>query len=83
MTVQGGWVSTWINGNVRYGPSTDYDINYAVGSGFTSYGLCWKHGGWVSANGVAHDKWVKLSDSEWIWGGLLNGDDTGGVTNTC
>ncbi|MED7949721.1 hypothetical protein [Streptomyces sp. BE303] len=79
----GGVVTTWINGNVRYGPSTDYAINYPVSAGFTSYGLCWKTGGWVNANGVAHDKWVKLSDNEWIWGGLLNGDETGGVSNYC
>ncbi|MDG9719758.1 hypothetical protein [Streptomyces sp. DH24] len=81
--IQSGWVETWINGNVRYGPSTEYGINYTVGAGFVSYGLCWKHGGWVNANGVAHDKWVKLSSNAWIWGGLLKGDETGGVDNYC
>ncbi|MFI6639427.1 hypothetical protein [Streptomyces sp. NPDC050504] len=81
--VQSSIVTTWINGNVRYGPSTDHDINYPVAAGFTSTGLCWKEGGWVSANGVSHNKWVKLGPEEWIWGGLLNGNETGGVSEQC
>lgn len=76
-------VRTWIHGNVRYGPSTDYAIHYTVGKGFVSTGLCWKYGGWVNANGIYHNKWVKLSDREWIWGGLLKGNETGGVDNYC
>lgn len=81
--IQGGYVETWIHGNVRYGPSTDYAIHYTVSKGFRSYGLCWKYGGWVNANGIYHNKWVKLSSSEWIWGGLLRGDETGGVDDYC
>ncbi|MTE22595.1 hypothetical protein F0L17_26570 [Streptomyces sp. TRM43335] len=81
--IQGGIVETWIHGNIRYGPSTDYAIHYTEGAGFVSYGLCWKYGGWVNANGISHNKWVKLSDREWIWGGLLKGDETGGVRNYC
>ncbi|GAA2284865.1 hypothetical protein GCM10010368_64400 [Streptomyces roseiscleroticus] len=81
--IQSGYVETWINGNVRFGPSTTYGINYTVAAGFRSYGLCWQQGGWVNANGVAHDKWVKLDDNAWIWGGLLKGDETGGVHNHC
>ncbi|MFF9753768.1 hypothetical protein ACF1FC_13365 [Streptomyces sp. NPDC014344] len=81
--IQSGWVTTWINGNVRYGPSTSYGINYTVAAGFTSYGLCWTEGGHVSANGISHNKWVKLDDNAWIWGGLLQGNETGGVANHC
>ncbi|MFE1784291.1 hypothetical protein ACFW9F_17320 [Streptomyces sp. NPDC059506] len=81
--VQGRWVVTWINGNVRYGPSTAYPIKYTVPKGFSAYGLCWKYGGWVDANGIRHNKWVKISSDEWIWGGLLQGDETGGVHNYC
>ncbi|MDN3271955.1 hypothetical protein [Streptomyces sp. MA15] len=76
-----GWEK---NGNVRYGPSTSYGINYTVAAGFTSYGLCWRtEGGHVSANGISHNKWVKLDDNAWIWGGLLQGNETGGVANHC
>ncbi|MER6162485.1 hypothetical protein ABT147_44550 [Streptomyces sp. NPDC001868] len=54
-----------------------------MAAGFVSYGLCWKHGGWVNAHGVSHDKWVKLDDNAWIWDGLLKGNETGGVDSYC
>ncbi|WP_406729490.1 hypothetical protein WJ438_40255 [Streptomyces sp. GD-15H] len=81
--IQSAWVETWIHGNVRYGPSTSYGINYTVSKGYDAYGLCWQYGGWVNANGIYHNKWVKLSNSAWIWGGLLKGNETGGVSNYC
>ncbi|MFD6286616.1 hypothetical protein [Streptomyces sp. NPDC060205] len=81
--VQAQTVTTWINGNVRIGPSTGYSIAYTVAANQNLTAVCWNEGGFVNANGVYHDKWVLLSDDNWIWGGLLKGNETGNVSNHC
>ncbi|MDK1347563.1 hypothetical protein QNO09_30545 [Streptomyces sp. 378] len=30
-----------------------------------------------------HDKWVLLSDGNYIWGGLLKGNEVGNVSTPC
>ena len=81
--IQAQTVTTWINGNVRIGPSTGYSIAYTVAANQNLTAVCWNEGGFVNANGVYHDKWVLLSDDNWIWGGLLHGSETGNVSNHC
>ncbi|WP_218158312.1 hypothetical protein [Streptomyces radiopugnans] len=81
--VQAQTVTTWIQGNVRYGPSTDYAIAYTVAANQNLTAVCWLYGGYVNANGVYHNKWVRLADGRYIWGGLLKGNETGNVSNSC
>ncbi|MFF9279041.1 hypothetical protein [Streptomyces griseosporeus] len=45
--------------------------------------MCWLEGGMVTANGYTHDKWVYLSDGNYIWGGLLKGNEVGNVSSHC
>lgn len=40
-------------------------------------------GGPVTANGISHDKWVLPSDGNYIWGGLLKGNEVGNVSRPC
>jgi hypothetical protein len=83
MSVQAQTVTTWINGNVRIGPSTGYSIAYTVAANQSLSAECWLVGGYVNANGVYHDKWVLLSDGNYIWGGLLKGNEVGNVSTPC
>ncbi|NNN35364.1 hypothetical protein HLK59_34350 [Streptomyces sp. S3(2020)] len=83
MSVQAQTVTTWINGNVRIGPSTGYSIAYTVAANQSLSAECWLVGGFVNANGVYHDKWVLLSDGNYIWGGLLKGNEVGNVSTPC
>ncbi|MFD7513001.1 hypothetical protein ACFV5N_27190 [Streptomyces sp. NPDC059853] len=76
-------ITTWIQGNVRKGPSTSYDIAYTVTANQQLKGVCWLTGGTVNANGISHNTWVKLSDGNYIWGGLLKGDTKGGISTKC
>ncbi|MFH0518042.1 hypothetical protein ACHBTE_12785 [Streptomyces sp. M41] len=76
-------VTTWINGNVRIGPSTGYRIAYTVAPNQSLSAECWLVGGFVNANGIYHDKWVLLSDGNYIWGGLLKGNEVGDVSQPC
>ncbi|MER6134219.1 SH3 domain-containing protein [Streptomyces sp. NPDC001815] len=81
--VQAQTVTTWINGNVRIGPDTGYSIAYTVAANQNLSAECWLEGGFVNANGVYHDKWVLLSDGNYIWGGLLKGNEVGNVSRYC
>ncbi|MEV0241911.1 SH3 domain-containing protein [Streptomyces sp. NPDC050674] len=83
VSVQSQTVTTWINGNVRIGPATGYRIAYTVAANQSLSAECWLVGGFVSANGVHHDKWVLLSDGNYIWGGLLKGNEVGNVSRPC
>ncbi|MFI9771205.1 hypothetical protein ACIHJG_30650 [Streptomyces sp. NPDC052415] len=76
-------VTTWVQGNVRTGPSTDHSIAYTVAANQNLTGVCWLYGGTVSANGYTHNKWVYLSDNKYIWGGLLKGNEVGNVSSLC
>ncbi|MEU9144934.1 hypothetical protein [Streptomyces sp. NPDC048349] len=76
-------VTTWTSANVRSCASTNCGIVYSVGANTGLNASCWSHGQWVNQNGVAHDKWVRLYSGNWIWGGLLKGDETGGVSTRC
>lgn len=76
-------VVTWINGNVRIGPATGYRIAYTVAANQSLSAECWLVGGPVTANGISHDKWVLLSDGNFIWGGLLKGNEVGNVSRPC
>ncbi|TDC20254.1 SH3 domain-containing protein [Streptomyces sp. 8K308] len=77
-------ITTWTGGNVRTGPGTDYGVAYTVGANQSLSGVCWLEGGHVSdSSGIAHNKWVRLSDGNYIWGGLLKGNETGGVSAHC
>ncbi|MFF3350228.1 hypothetical protein [Streptomyces sp. NPDC002779] len=76
-------VTTWVQGNVRTGPSTDHPIAYTVGANQNLTGVCWLKGGMVSANGYTHNKWVYLLDGNYIWGGLLKGNEVGNVSSLC
>jgi hypothetical protein len=81
--VQAQTVTTWINGNVRIGPSTGYRIAYTVAANQNLSAECWLEGGYVNANGYYHNKWVLLSDGNFIWGGLLKGNEVGNVSDPC
>ncbi|MFF5494457.1 hypothetical protein [Streptomyces aquilus] len=83
VSVQAQTVTTWINGNVRIGPSTGYSIAYTVAANQNLSAECWLVGGYVNANGIYHDKWVLLSDGNYIWGGLLKGNEVGNVSTPC
>ncbi|MFB4197226.1 hypothetical protein [Streptomyces carpaticus] len=83
VTTATGNITTWIQGNVRKGASTSYDIAYTVTANQQLMGVCWLTGGTVDANGISHNTWVKLSDGNYIWGGLLKGDTKGGITTKC
>ncbi|MFF9299482.1 hypothetical protein [Streptomyces sp. NPDC014764] len=76
-------VTTWVQGNVRIGPSTGYRIAYTVAANQNLTAVCWLEGGMVSANGYSHNKWVYLSDDRYIWGGLLKGNEVGNVSSRC
>jgi hypothetical protein len=76
-------VTTWVQGNVRIGPSTGYRIAYTVAANQNLTAVCWLEGGTVSANGYTHNKWVYLSDDNYIWGGLLKGNEVGNVSSRC
>ncbi|MGP3683574.1 hypothetical protein ACTVZO_02500 [Streptomyces sp. IBSNAI002] len=76
-------VTTWTSANVRTCASTNCDIAYSVDANTGLNASCWSHGQWVNQNGVAHDKWVRLYSGNWIWGGLLKGNETGGVSTRC
>ncbi|MGW0500768.1 SH3 domain-containing protein [Streptomyces sp. NPDC003007] len=76
-------VTTWINGNVRIGPAVGYRIAYTVAANQNLSAECWLVGGPVTANGISHDKWVLLSDGNYIWGGLLKGNEVGNVSTPC
>ncbi|MFD0313047.1 SH3 domain-containing protein [Streptomyces flavalbus] len=76
-------VTTWVQGNVRTGPSTDYGIAYTVAANQNLTAVCWLEGGMVSANGYTHNKWVYLLDGNYIWGGLLKGNEVGNVGSLC
>ncbi|WP_145865388.1 hypothetical protein [Streptomyces capillispiralis] len=76
-------VTTWIQGNVRIGPSTGYRIAYTVAANQNLTAVCWLEGGTVSANGYTHNKWVYLADDNYIWGGLLTGNEVGNVSSRC
>ncbi|MFE7896209.1 SH3 domain-containing protein [Streptomyces sp. NPDC057424] len=76
-------VTTWINGNVRIGPAVGYRIAYTVAANQRLSAECWLVGGPVTANGISHDKWVLLSDGNYIWGGLLKGNEVGNVSRPC
>jgi hypothetical protein len=78
------WVTTWTGANVRSCASTNCRIVYSVDANTRLSAQCWTHGQWVNQNGVAHDKWVRLASGQtWIWGGLLKGNETGGVSTRC
>jgi hypothetical protein len=83
VSIQAQTVTTWINGNVRIGPSTGYRIAYPVAANQNLSAECWLEGGYVNANGVYHNKWVLLSDDNYIWGGLLKGNEVGNVSRPC
>lgn len=83
VTTATGNITTWIQGNVRKGASTSYDIAYTVTANQQLMGVCWLTGGTVDANGISHNTWVKLSDGNYIWGGLLKGDTKGGISTKC
>ncbi|MFD3842645.1 hypothetical protein ACFWWC_41390 [Streptomyces sp. NPDC058642] len=83
VSLQAQTVTTWINGNVRIGPSTNYSIAYTVAANQSLSADCWLVGAYVNANGVYHDKWVLLSDGNYIWGGLLKGNEVGNVSTPC
>lgn len=83
VSIQAQTVTTWINGNVRIGPSTGYSIAYPVAANQNLSAECWLEGGYVNANGVYHNKWVLLSDDNYIWGGLLKGNEVGNVSRPC
>lgn len=64
----------------------------ALVPGATVQGACWARGQHVRAWGAAHNKWVKVKIlmvaypgfyHDWVWGGGLVGDATGGVHNRC
>lgn len=76
-------VTTWIQGNVRIGPSTGYRIAYTVAANQNLTAVCWLEGGTVTANGYTHNKWVYLADDNYIWGGLLTGNEVGNVSSRC
>ncbi|GGP84843.1 hypothetical protein GCM10010247_67660 [Streptomyces calvus] len=76
-------VTTWVQGNVRIGPSTGYRIAYTVAANQNLTAVCWLEGGTVSANGYTHNKWVYLLDDNYIWGGLLKGNEVGNVSSRC
>jgi hypothetical protein len=76
-------VTTWVQGNVRIEPSTDRPIAYTVAANQNLTAVCWLEGGMVSANGYTHNKWVYLSDGNYIWGGLLKGNEVGNVSSRC
>jgi uncharacterized protein YraI len=76
-------VTTWVQGNVRIGPSTGYRVAYTVAANQNLTAVCWLEGGTVSANGYTHNKWVYLSDERYIWGGLLKGNEVGNVSSPC
>ncbi|MBM4823537.1 MULTISPECIES: hypothetical protein [Streptomyces] len=76
-------VTTWVQGNVRIGPSTGWRIAYTVAANQNLIGVCWREGGMVTANGYSHNKWVYLSDGNYIWGGLLKGNEVGNVSSHC
>ncbi|WP_433543738.1 SH3 domain-containing protein (plasmid) [Streptomyces sp. CA-294286] len=76
-------VTTWVQGNVRIGPSTGYRIAYTVAANQNLTAVCWTEGGTVTANGYTHNKWVYLADERWIWGGLLKGNEVGNVSSRC
>ncbi|MFD5316898.1 SH3 domain-containing protein [Streptomyces sp. NPDC127098] len=77
-------VTTWTGGNVRTGPGTNYGVAYTVGANQSLSAACWLEGGHVSdSSGIAHNKWVRLSDGNYIWGGLLKGNETGNVSAHC
>jgi hypothetical protein len=76
-------VTTWVQGNVRTGPSTNDRIAYTVPANHNLTGVCWLEGGMVSANGYTHNKWVYLLDGNYIWGGLLKGNEVGNVSSRC
>ncbi|MDU0303470.1 hypothetical protein [Streptomyces sp. PAL114] len=76
-------VTTWVQGNVRIGPSTGYRIAYTVAANQNLTAVCWLEGGTVTANGYTHNKWVYLSDDRYIWGGLLKGNEVGNVSSHC
>ncbi|AKG44641.1 hypothetical protein ACWD33_14990 [Streptomyces xiamenensis] len=82
-TMATGNITTWVQGNVRKGASTSYNIAYTVKANQQLMGVCWLTGGTVDANGISHNKWVKLSDGNYIWGGLLKGNETGGISTKC
>ncbi|WP_069812742.1 hypothetical protein [Streptomyces sp. TP-A0874] len=83
MSIRAKAVTTWVQGNVRRGPSTDYHIAYKVKANQKFQAVCWLTGGWVDANNIRHNKWVRLADGNYIWGGLLRGNQTGGVSTKC
>ena len=76
-------VTTWTAANIRSCASTNCSIAYSVGANTGLNASCWNYGQWVNQNGVAHDKWVRLYSGNWIWGGLLKGNQTGGVSTRC
>ncbi|WP_320775874.1 hypothetical protein [Streptomyces sp. CRN 30] len=76
-------VTTWTGANVRSCASTNCGVVYSVGANTTLNAVCWDYGQYVNQNGIAHDKWVQLLSGNWIWGGLLKGNETGNISVKC
>ncbi|WP_406729491.1 hypothetical protein WJ438_40260 [Streptomyces sp. GD-15H] len=55
-----------IPGYVRQGPSSDHNIAYPVRPGQWLQGVCWLYGGHEYADGISNNKWVQLSDGNYV-----------------
>ncbi|QCW78814.1 hypothetical protein EQG64_20050 [Streptomyces sp. S6] len=78
------WVYTWTRANVRGCASNQCALKYTVEADYRFSAICWDNGQHVTAYGISHNKWVKLgSGTNWVWGGLLKGNQTGNVPNKC
>ncbi|WP_415950935.1 hypothetical protein [Streptomyces sp. KLOTTS4A1] len=76
-------VTTWTSANVRSCPWLSCRIVYSVGANQGLNARCYTEGQTIDQNGYRHNKWVRLYSGNYIWGGLLKGDQTGGVHNHC